>query len=131
MEKEELLRDITHQGCWFLLDRLTDGFLTKQQRCRHQSMGLGWSWRAGDERDLQDLGKQQPSGQERRGLSLLGNYSKDARERARRIGRVLAQFGRWLYTHMHLGKPRAVGVVFSCFVQICMFCCCTAGDEMP
>jgi hypothetical protein len=49
MEKGELLRGARHQGRLFLLTigsltvPLTDGFLTEQQRCRHQSMGFGWS----------------------------------------------------------------------------------------
>ena len=70
---------------------------------------------AGDENNSRQV-------RERLGLSSLGNYLKVARERARRIGGVPAQFGRWLHPHA-LGKPRGCRRS-SCVVQKCMFCCC-------
>jgi len=61
---------------------------------------------AGDENNSRQV-------RERLGLSSLGNYLKVARERARRIGGVPAQFGRWLHPHA-LGKPRGCRLFLRC-----------------
>ena len=68
---------------------------------------------AGDERDLPAQENNSRQVRERLGLSSLGNYLKVARERARRIGGVPAQFGRWLHPHA-LGKPRGCRLFLRC-----------------